>query len=147
MPSVSKTSGIRHFAFIPAIVTIAAALSGCGCSGGGGSGPTNIVKGKVTLGGQPVTGDLIFIDSSKKEYKTTTALNGDYSLPNLPKGDYVIIVKGMGVTVKQPAGTKELTPDGPKGGVEPPAKYAKPDNGLKLTVTGGDQVFPIELTQ
>jgi hypothetical protein len=112
------------------------------------------VKGKVTLNGQPVSGDVIFISTAadKKELKTTIALNGDYSIPNPAKGEYQVLVKGMGMGTAIGGDKNKMSdPSGGSGslkGQEPPAKYAKPDNGLpKVNVTGGEQTHNIELSQ
>jgi hypothetical protein len=137
-----------------ALLIFASPLLSCGCSGGGGSGPTDIVRGKCMMNGQPVSGDVIFVSTAadKKEYKTTIALNGDYSIPKPSKGEYMVLVKGMGMGVV-PGGdkNKKTDPSGGAGtlkGVEPPAKYAKPDNGLpKVDYTkGGELKHDIELT-
>jgi hypothetical protein len=123
-----------------------------GCSGGGG-GPKDVVKGKVTLNGQPVSGQVVFIGPDKKEITALITLSGEYSIPSPPKGEYVILVKGMGVT--PPTGSKggdkmknDPTKDvsSPAGGQAPPEKYSQPNNGLKFTVTGGEQTNNIELT-
>jgi hypothetical protein len=135
-----------------AVLMFASPLLACGCSGGGGSGPTNFVKGKCLMGGQPVSGDVILVSTAaeKKEFKTTIALNGDFSIPNPPKGEYIVLVKGMGMGAV-PGGdkNKKTDPSGGAGtlkGVEPPAKYAKPDNGLaKIDYKGGELKYDIEL--
>jgi hypothetical protein len=136
-----------------AMLIFASPLLSCGCSGGGGNAPSNIVKGKVTLNGQPVLGEVVFIAADKKETKASIALNGEYSFPNPPKGEYQVLVKSIGMTGTVPGGQKNAMSDpsssgaGTLKGQEPPKKYAQPDNGLpKLNVTGGEQKFDIELT-
>jgi hypothetical protein len=137
-----------------AMLFFASPLISCGCSGGGQSGPTNIVKGKVTLNGQPVSGDVIFVSSDNKEIKTTIALNGEYVISNAPKGEYQVLVRAQGAGTNPPANdkTKMSDPSGGSGtlkGAEPPSKYAKPNNGLpKVDYKGtGEMKHDIELTQ
>ncbi|HEV3386531.1 MAG TPA: carboxypeptidase-like regulatory domain-containing protein [Gemmata sp.] len=135
-----------------AVLMFASPLLSCGCSGGGSSGPTNFVKGKCMMNGQPVSGDVILVSADKKEYKTTVALNGDFSIPNPPKGEYTVLVKGMGMGIvpggdKNKKGDPSGTGAGTLKGVEPPAKYAKADNGLpKIEYKGGEFKYDIELT-
>jgi|SRR5579872_4036378 len=150
MPTASISSSVRVFRspLFPAFVFLSAALALCGCSGGGQSGPKDIVKGKVTMDGKPVAGDVIFqstADKNKDPLKTTTALDGTYSISNLPKGEYQVMVKGMLAGLAK--GEKTPGDTAAKSGVEPPAKYAKPDNGLpKVDFKGGEMTHNIELT-
>jgi hypothetical protein len=101
-----------------------------------------------------VSGEVVFISADKKELKTLTALNGDYAIPNPAKGEYTVIVKSnssVGSTAA-PSGDKgkgalpNPGASGPAQGVEPPAKFGKPEtSGLKFTVTGGEQTYEIKL--
>lgn len=136
-----------------AMLMFASPLLTCGCSGGGSSGPTNVVKGKCTLNGQSVSGDVIFVGADKKEFKTTIALNGEYTITNPPKGEYQVLVRASGAMASAPPGgdkTKMSDPSGGAGtlkGAEPPSKYAKADNGLpKVDYKGGELKHDIELT-
>jgi hypothetical protein len=139
---------------ILAIVIFASPLLSCGCSGGEKKSSTSsVVKGKVLMNGEPIAGEVVIIstDKDKKETKTSIALNGEYAFVNPPKGEYLVLVKPFGIGGGVPGGDKNAMqdPSGGKGskGQPPPAKYAKPDNGIpKLNVTGGEQKFDIELT-
>jgi hypothetical protein len=152
MPTARISSTLRFFRspLFPAFIFLSAALSLCGCGGGGTSGPKDIVKGKVTLEGKPVSGDVIFQNTSdkSKEHKTVTGNDGTYSFGGLPKGEYTVMVKGMLSGLAASKAEKDPIGGGgaPKG-AEPPAKYAKPDNGLpKVDFKGGEMTHNIELT-
>jgi hypothetical protein len=112
------------------------------------SGPPSL-SGNVTLDGQKVGGTIVFVGGDGKEYPGGL-LNGRYLVMNVPKGDYDVIIRGMG-------GSGSLTPKKDKDagggtlgtdsqGVEPPAKYAKAGALEKVKVTGGQQTQNFTLT-
>jgi hypothetical protein len=124
------------------------ALVGCGGGGtdGGRGGAKDEVKGKVTLNGQPVFGTVTFIGADKKELYSPISVNGEYIITNPPKGEGQFLVKGMGADIpkgNEAKGDPKVKMD---KGNEPPAKYALPNNGLKVTITGGKQEYNLELT-
>jgi hypothetical protein len=125
------------------------ALVGCGSKGASDS-----VSGKVTMNGQIVAGQVIFITSDKKEIASPITAEGVYTINNPPKGEVQIIVKGAvapGGPVARPIPKGDKTPGEPppspmaSSGATPPAKYAQAGNGLKFTVTGGQQTYDIDL--
>jgi hypothetical protein len=119
-------------------------LVGCGSS------VQNEVTGKVTYKGQPVAGNLVFVGSDGKEsIELINTQDGSYKFIAPATGEYKIAVKGLttpgagvgpGPGIQKGPGLEVL-----KSGVAPPAKYASPDNGLKINVTGGAQTHNIEL--
>jgi len=121
---------------------------GIGCSSSGKTAKVT-VSGKVTLKGQPVQGEVIFIGPDNKEIKGVLhGTDGTYSIPNPPPGTYKVAVKGLlGAT---PGGPQMTGPgmEGMKPPTGPPARYASPDNGLKYEVTDAKtQTFDIELKE
>lgn len=118
-----------------------------GCGGGGKSGKDQ-VSGKVTMGGNAVSGEITFIGSDGKEVKSPLAPDGGYQIIGLPKGKAeILITKGLasgGAPVPKGAGEMPGMPAA-GGGTLPPASYAKKGNGLSVDVTGGDQKHDITL--
>lgn len=121
--------------------------------GGCTDGPRDLVHGKVTLDGQSVAGEIVFVGAGDKKFKAPI-LDGKYSLAGAPAGTYKVAIEaGPGA----PGGVK----DGPAppgkdlktgdkmtgmpeakggGGVAPPAKYNSVEtSGLTLEVKGGKQ--------
>jgi len=133
-----------------AVLTLSALVVAlCGC---GSSTASSEVSGKVTLKGDPVAGELVFVGNDKKEYLTPLNPDGKYSLLSVPKGEYAVVVRASSLpaapTIKAPPPTGGGSlPEPPKAGVTPPAKYAKPGNGLTFTVTGGKQSKDFELAE
>ncbi len=122
-----------------------------GCPGAGAV--NDIVSGKVTLNDKPVSGEVIFTGPNNVS-ASGPALEGSYSVFNPPKGKCVITIKSMGMAgapATLPSGKDiPVVKDMPKpglgtGGVPPPAKYERPDNGLTFEVKGGKQEFDIKL--
>ena len=147
-----------RFLLFPSILLFSSsllALTGCG-GGGVSEGPANSIKGKVTLNNQPVGGTVVFIGSDKKELSSPISKDGEYVIPNPPKGEGQFLVKSGVMAGTIPADKKGVK-DSPKekdptkevaslGGVEPPAKYALPNNGIpKFDYTGGRMTYNIEL--
>jgi hypothetical protein len=125
-----------------------------GCQG---KGPKSLVRGKVTLEGQPVAGQIVIIGSDNKEKSAPLAM-GQYSIENPPSGEVTIVVKGLGPGMSlggKLEGIKTKEKGAPAGaaaspdmGVEPPAKYGKKEGGIKKTIKGsGVEVMDIELTR
>jgi hypothetical protein len=128
-------------------------LSGCSSKGK----IKSKVSGTVTYKGKNVEGDIVCVDSSGKEQMPYPIRDGAYSLVDLPKGTYTILVKpaiksgGMGAPPPEGGPVKSTDSVGAKmgqtTGVAPPPKAGKPNNGIApLEVTGGDQEFNITLT-
>ncbi len=120
-------------------------LSGCGESG---TSPGDSVSGKVTLGGQPVAGTVVFVWPDRKEMSAPLTVEGKYQILNPAKGEVQILVKAP-ATMVVPKGAKALEMPGavPTVGTLPPEKYAKPKNGLAFNITGGQQTYDIVLEQ
>ena len=143
-PFASRLARGISFGVLSLLVTVA-----LGC--GGSKGSKDSVSGKVTTGGQPVSGEIVFTFADGKTLSSPIGEGGKYSIPGAPKGEAKVSVKGMGGI----AGPAKGMPDGPKGvdmpaagggGVPPPGKYAKADNGLTYTVKGGDETKDFDLT-
>jgi hypothetical protein len=167
----------RSFCCALPLVLVVCALAGCGSKS---DGPKDSVYGKVTLNGQPVTGQVVFVGPDKKEVTSPITPEGEYRIVDPPKGEVVILVRSVGAAPAgpSPVGPGALPTPGVKGpgplvsggkpppgptpppkggkppdmpsgmptaGATPPAKYATAAGGLKLTVTGGDQKYDIEL--
>ena len=136
-----------------AFVTALLLISGTGC---GPAGPANSVAGKVTLGGQPVRGTIVFRGADGKEATAPVGpTGGTYAIADPPVGEVTILVKGDALAVLAPPPTLPGAPAAPdmtnavKTGsatVPPPAKYADASGGLKYTVKAGRQTHDIELT-
>jgi hypothetical protein len=133
-----------------AVVFLLAALGGCNPEG------KNTISGKVTRGGQPVAGTVAFVDDANKEYASPIGPDGTYQVLNLPTGHMRILVRGnpapartalTAVRGRVPGGKLPELPGGAvvHGGVVPDKKYATPNGGLDVSVTGGDQTHDVEL--
>ena len=149
--SGSVVSVVRPLALLGFLAT----LSAGGCSSSSGSGSGNAISGKVTLNGQAVAGTLAFTGPDNKEVSAPINADGTYQVTLPGKGDYTILVKPLAAGMNKGGAPVPPPKDAPapkdmpdiKGspGVPPPARYAQPNNGLKLTVTGGPQTHDIEL--
>ncbi|MFO0803294.1 MAG: hypothetical protein U0791_09255 [Gemmataceae bacterium] len=145
---MDRTTSVRTY--LGACTFAFALLFTIGCGGGGKSG-SDAVTGKVTSGGQAVTGEIIFVGPDKKEAASPIGKDGSYSIMGASKGENQVLIRAMGGGSLTPLqkGDKEkgaVNAGGGGDGVTPPAKYAKPDNGLKIDVTGGKQEKNFELT-
>jgi hypothetical protein len=128
----------------------AAILVFAGCSGKEGGSPSanDVITGKVTMNGQIVAGQLVFIGSDKKEIMSMIGpMDGSYQINNPPKGEGVFIIKGStGPSLAPPPGGAKMPEMPSTGGVAPPAKYEKAaTSDLKFNVTGGKQTYDINL--
>lgn len=143
-PNTHRLRLVLVLTFIAAVLGIA----GCGKSGGGAK---DSVTGKVSLNGQPVSGQVIFIGSDNKEYGSPIGTEGNYQIIGAPKGEATILVKALGATMtpgpKGPGGKAPEMPGMPatSGATAPPARYGTAAGGLKITITGGEQKHDIEL--
>src|SRR5438045_652123 len=107
-----------------------------GCTSGGEA--HDSVTGKVTLDGQPVAGEVVFV-SGDKQVGSPIGQDGSYSVKNPPKGEVQILVKQLPGPPKNIMPAKDAPEFKTPSGATPPAKYAQFNNGLTLTVTGGKQ--------
>jgi hypothetical protein len=133
----------RFFGGLCAVLLCSLALAGCGSSNG-----RNNVSGTVTQGGQPVAGVVTFIDGANKEYASPISAEGKYQVLNLPTGLMKITVKlPPTVAASNTRGSKapEMPTPTVTKGATPNPKYARADNGLTFTVSGGDQDYNIDL--
>lgn len=120
------------------------ALLGCG---GGGGGSKDSVSGKITHNGQSVAGTVTFVGADKQEHNGPI-MDGKYTVGNLPKGEYQVLVKGItpgGTPLVPVKGEKAAEGAGAASGAAPPEKYSKPGNGLTFTSAGGEQKHDIDL--
>jgi hypothetical protein len=144
-------AAIRPARLLAALPLLAAIIWAAGC--GGGKGKTDSVSGKVTLDGKPVAGEITFICSDGKEFKSPLTQDGGYSIIAPPKGVAKIGVKGMllglGGTLKKAdsKGGESLATGPGSSGVAPPAKYADPaKSGLTYDIKGGSETHDIALS-
>ena len=124
------------------------AFSSLGCDKKSGD-AANAVSGKVTFEGKAVAGSVVFIGSDNKEIEGLLDMDGKYSVPDLPQGDYKVAVKSMlGAAAPPPKGIAVPKSDaGSTGGAAPPAKYAAAaTSGLTFKRTSGKQEHNIALT-
>ena len=150
MPTLRQSLS-RSASFLSLVLAFGAVVSLAGC--GGGAGAKDVISGKVTMGGQAVSGQVVIVGSDKKEYPTPIGPDGGYSVSNVPAGEAQILVKGMGGAVTAPGtpGTKDKgksdlgAASTAGGGVAPPAKYGLPSSPLKVNITGGNQKHDIAL--
>ena len=129
--SVLKSLGVFS------LLVIAGALAGCGADNGSKEG----VSGKVTIGGQPVAGEICFTAPNGNEFKSPLAPDGGYEIVKPPKGDAKVTIKPMPAASPPPDGKVKEMPGMPStgsAGVAPPAKYGKVESsGLTYRVKGG----------
>ena len=133
--------------FVSSLALLLVVVLGAGCAPGGKA-PDGAVSGKVTLGGRPVAGQVVFVGGDHKEIAAPITPEGGYQINNPPKGEYQVFVKGLPAQGPPPGAAKapgDAPPLRAPTGAAPPAKYAQAGNGLKFTVTGGEQKYDIEL--
>lgn len=142
---MSATKRILRLLSILPLGVVVILIAGCG---GGGKGKGDTVSGKVTLNGNPVAGEVIFIGSDGKESKMLISMDGSYTVASPAKGEAKIGVKSMGsAPAPSGAGKSDMPGFSPASGVPAPAKYNNPStSGLTYTVKGGDEKFDIVLT-
>jgi hypothetical protein len=115
-----------------------------GCSGT----PVNTLSGTVTLDSAPVGGLVVLVTGDGRELPAIgTNPDGSYRVKDVPPGDYRVIVKSFPAAVGElPKDARAGLPTPTNRGAEPPAKYAKLEAGLSVTVTGGQQKQDFALT-
>jgi len=123
------------------LTLLIAAIFTAGCDKGGAS---NVVSGKVTLDGEPVSGVVVFIGADSKEASAPAGIDGAYKIENPPLGQCKILVKGTaGITGMAPP--KDAPAMG-KQGLAPPPKYGAPNSSdLSYEVKAGKHTHNIEL--
>jgi len=142
--------------FVAFLAAVLFTLPGCPSNA-----PSNLVKGKVTLGDKQVAGTITFIaQSDGKTFPGGTGPDGTYVVTGLTPGTYKITVGAMpgmqfqAKDQKEKDKTKDLMKDlagkelagGGPGGVAPPPKYAKVETSdLTYEFKGGSQVHDIAL--
>lgn len=123
---------------------------GCDKSGKGGA---NEVTGKVTLGDQPVAGDVVFVYADGKEL-ATPIVDGKYTMPDAPTGPVKVFIRpGLAASGKlvAPKGGPEAgggipVAGGGSGGAAPPQQYqSAATSGLTYEVKAGKQTYDIPL--
>jgi len=139
---------------------ITLAISGCSGDDGGYSGPTGTVSGTVTLDGQPVSANVVFMNSIEGFNASGVAdASGSFSLQSngdtdLPVGKYQVGVTAAdeGAEMDPEAAMKASleSDDGSIGGTSSniPAKYNSPaGSGLSFEVKEGDNSFEVKMTK
>jgi hypothetical protein len=117
-------------------------MAGCG-----GKANKEGISGKVTMGGEPVSGEIIF-NFAGKDFRSPIGTDGSYQIVKPPAGEASVTVKSMlAPAAPNVKGAPETGLGGTaKTGVAPPAKYAKPESsGLKYTYKGGEEKKDFEL--
>lgn len=132
------------------VLGLAASVFLMGCQG---SGADDEVKGKVTLNGKAVAGEISF-HGTDKTVSAPIGPDGSYTIKGAPRGKVKVSVKGFpGALAPKKEDTKIKLPklDGEvkttaATGVSPPSRYASPDNGLTYDVQGGKETKDFTLT-
>lgn len=134
------------------------ALSGLLSSGCGSS--TATVVGKVTYQGKPVSGGSVIVYCSDKQIaRGIIAVDGTYSIPNVPYGSSVVTVQAP---AQAPAGLRmqQTLPPSSGGPVPPtvpvndparipiPLRYGVPEeSGLSVAIDRASVTYDIDLKQ
>jgi hypothetical protein len=140
MNRLQSTASLVSFSLIVSLI---------GCSSGGPKNADNVVKGIVSVKGEPVgAGSITFHGATSK---MAPILSGKYQMDDPPLGQVKVSVKGMGGAEKpkETPGTGDkasgglLTAGG--AGAVAPKKYENPDNGLTYEVKAGKHEKNFEL--
>jgi len=143
--SVASVSFVSRVSCRLLTLVLASVIVIAGCQRGG---PKTTVKGKVTLDGQPVNGQVVVVGADGKQVPGGI-VGGMYTIPDPPTGEVTFMIRGMGSLggappmksdapkLKDKASNPSLDSGPPSMGVEPPAKYAKKEGGIKQTITAG----------
>lgn len=122
------------------VLGLTIAFTGCGPSFGD-------VRGRVTLGGKPVTkGIVIFLDETNLPYSGEIQPDGTYSIRKIPAGPVKVYAytrppSSATLRTKDPAAPAEKP-----GPDDIPAKYANPETlGLSTTIKSGSNEYNLEL--
>jgi hypothetical protein len=127
-----------------ALAVVAGLFLIAGCGG-------NRVAGKVTLNGTPVKGGIITFHGEGQNKKLANINSeGEYSLEDPPEGTVKVSVHSLQMNIRMPraripAQASLTLPPAPAAGATIPWRYADPNNGLTLMVTGGAQRFDVDL--
>jgi len=140
---------MRRSAFAGLAVAFALVLS---CSSGPARGP---VKGRVTMGGAPVTAATVFFENAELGGGMNAPLdsNGEFEVKNyqgagLPVGTYKVAILPGGVMTPDEAGPKatEAKAARPKANSAIPEKYHKTaTSGLTIEVKADSAPFEFDL--
>jgi len=123
------------------LTLLIAAILAAGC---GEKQAANVVSGKVTLDGEPVSGTVVFIGADSKEASAPTNLEGAYKIENPPLGQCKVLVRGMaGLTGTAPP--KDAPSMGKQGAAPPPKYGAVTTTDLSYEVKAGKHTYNIEL--
>jgi len=143
---------LRRFHGYTVLIALIGLIAGCSPT----SIPRGVVKGRVTLKGQPITGAMIHFEDRSGGFEARVALddNGNYVMKNgdgdgLPAGTYqVAVAPGR---VMEPGEEVPLAGQGPKNrrpaATNIPKKYhATKDTDLSAEVKAGNNLaFDFEL--
>jgi len=126
------------------LTLLIAAILAAGC---GEKQAANVISGKVTLDGDPVFGNVVFVSADNKEVSSPTATDGTYRIENPPVGQVKVLVKGMpGQVTGGAPPPKDAPAMSNKQGVAPPPKYAAATSSdLSYEVKAGKHTYNIEL--
>ncbi len=128
-----------------AIVTICLLSAGAGCSGGKAGLVMASVSGKVTLGGQPVSGLMLNFESPKTGQAASATLSpaGEYEIADVAVDEYVVTLSSAAMNEEAVEPTAVKQPEKPAF----PPKYQSPaTSDLKATVGRGRNEVNFELT-
>jgi hypothetical protein len=131
------------------LLSFLALVSVLGCSSGSAGAAKTRLSGKVTKGGQAVSGNLFFVGATGKEVgPVLIATDGSYTVANLPAGHIKVLVKGMSATMGGLRDVKLAASKKGPGGLanDPPFKYATAAGGLTVEIADGDNRKDFELT-
>ena len=139
---------VRSFPTARVFSAAFAVLLACGCGG------KNRVTGQVTLDGEPVTDGIVtFIDAANRQKIAPIFPDGHYCLDDPPAGAVQVTVHNPAAHLRAAVGRPPVRQDVlaklpplPAPPAPLPRRYEQPGNGLEFEVTGGSQVFDIELT-
>jgi hypothetical protein len=128
--------------------------------GGGCGSRTATVVGRVTHQGKPVSGGSVIVYCSDKQIaRGNIAVDGTYSIPNVPYGSSVVTVQGPAMA---PAGlrTRQALPPSSGGPLPPavpvsdpaliaiPLRYGVPEeSGLSIVIDRATVNYDIDLKQ
>src|SRR5207253_10626900 len=92
----------RSFCYVCKPYSFALLLAALYMAGCGEPGPSTMVSGKVTVGGQPVQGTIHFLSADGKEVSGPIGPTGGmYTVANPPVGEVTVLVKGTGLAAAQ----------------------------------------------
>jgi len=112
-----------------------------------------VVSGKVTLNGQPVSGEVVFVGAGGKLSLTPIKPDGQYEMFDPPAGKVKVAIRtmGLGPAPGAPGAPPKGLPGGTLGtgsggGVAPPAKFGDDKKTpISYEVEPGKRTFNLEL--